>query len=157
MDFLYFLQKFKNLEDGVCLIEHTDHRKLGKIVQSNEFYRYESFKKMICELFYQAIQSVPSIITEYTISCKNDKRTTHLVLGVFDELDCDGEACVAKIITEESVLLMDKDSVHNMYIANRTKFYNAEEIDKIMGLFYDAGSEPKISISYIVAKRDTKM
>ena len=110
----------------------------------------------MCELFYQAVQLIPNTITEYTISCTNDKGTSTLKIGILDELDDDGEISIAKIVTPYTYLILNKDIVHNFYISNRTSEYNVEDVQLIISLLEMGGYEPIIKTSYKTAFTTSK-
>jgi len=150
-DFIKLLQKFK---PSMELITINERRKRN--VTKLEYNNYFIFRHMICELFYQALQSIPHIITEYTITCVNNKCKNEIVIGVFDDIDEDGETTIAKIITEDSIFTLTKDNVHSLYVANRTNYNDDEIIDCVMMMLYMNGDEPKITTSYKSTKRLTK-
>ena len=143
-DFIEVLSKFKQVNESDYFVDQCVNKK--------QFV----FKSMISELFYQAIQSIPSIITHYTISCTNDKGKSEIQIGVFNDLDDQGEISIAKIITPECMLILNKEAVHNLYIANKTKYYDYEIVNTIITLLYMGGSEPKIRTGFICAKRNSK-
>jgi len=148
-DFLNFLLKFKQSNENVFNYNIDE-----KLIHSSEFFRYSSFKALICELFNNAINSIPSIITEYTIICTNNKGISKLIIGVFDDIDDEGEISVAKIISSNNKYIMNKLCVNNMYIANKTHFHNHYIVDLLISLLYMNGYEPSIKTE---SKINTKL
>ena len=156
-DFLSFLLKFKRNDDIYTNQDTVDVlTKIKKSITSPDFLRFSTFKALVCELFHNAINSIPSIITEYTITCKNNKGINQIIIGVLDDIDDEGEISVAKVITPDSIFIMNKLHVNNFYIANKTNFYDHEIVDSVFVLLYNNGNEPSITTSYKVAKRLTK-
>ena len=99
---------------------------------------------------------MPSIITDYTITCTSNIGTSTLTIGVFNEIDNEGEISVAKITTPKHKFLMNKICVNNMYVASQTKLYNHDLVDSLISLLYMDGHEPSIKTSANVTKRKTK-
>ena len=122
------------------------------VIHPSGYYDYISFKQLICELFYRAITSIPNIISEYTITCKNNLGTTLIKIGIFDELDDDGEKCVAKIVTPDYTYCLCKNDVHSIFIANRTNKPDEDVISSLMVLLYGNGHEPSVTTSWVSAK-----
>ena len=60
-DFLSFLSKFKKSNNHLVDIFE---QKEEKCIKSPDFLNYSTFKALVCELFYNAINSIPDIITE---------------------------------------------------------------------------------------------
>jgi len=140
-DFLLLLNKLKtNIQN---------QNKKEMCIKSGEYSSYLTFKGIISELFYQAINSIPHDISEYTIHCTNNKGTTSILIGIFDELDDDGEIAVAKIFKKGSnAYILNKTEIHTLYIANRSQHHNKDIINSIMMLLYLDGHEPRIKTSY---------
>ena len=52
--------------------------------KSTEYWRYISFRTMICEMIYQAVNLFPEI-EEYTITCTSNSIITTLQLGIYSD------------------------------------------------------------------------
>ena len=152
-DFLSFLSKFKKSNNHLVDIFE---QKEEKCIKSPDFLNYSTFKALVCELFYNAINSIPDIITEYTINFVNDKGQNQIIIGVLDDIDDEGEISVAKVITPNTIFIMNKIHVNNFYIANKTQFYDHEIVDSVFALLYNDGYEPFITTNYKVNKTLTK-
>jgi hypothetical protein len=145
-DFLELLTKYK--EHHTTLITKFTDKSLYYI-KSAEAKRYLTFKNLICELFYQAINSIPHFIKEYTITCTNNKGTTKFIIGVLNDRDDDGEISVAKIVTKDTEFILNKYDVNHLYIANRTKQSDQDIITTVMVLLYNFGHEPIVKTSFV--------
>ena len=152
-DFIKLLSKFKQINEE---IEENNNNNREIILKSPTFYSFSNFKTIVCELFYQALQSMPHIITYYNITCTSNKGKSEIQIGVFDDIDDEGEISIAKIIHPECLIILNKEVVHNIYIANRSNFYDHETVSMIMMMLYMDGYEPTITTSFISAKRNTK-
>jgi hypothetical protein len=150
-DFIFFLSKFRPTEivDSVLVSQNT-----GWILASPGYYNYLSFKTLICELFFRAINTFnQGLIREYTITCTNNKGVVKVVIGVSDDLDNQGEISIAKIITPTTIVNMNKDDVNAVYTANRTNYYNQIIVNEFITMLYGMdGDEPLISTSSISTK-----
>ena len=154
-DFLELLTKYK--ENQTPLVTAFNANTFYNI-KSAEAKRYLTFKSLICELFYQAVNNIPHVIKEYTITCTNNKGTNKLIIGVLDDLDDDGEISVAKVVTKDTEFILNKYDVNQIYIANRTKNSDEDVITSIMVLLYNCGHEPIIKTSFVanLVKNSTK-
>ena len=152
--FIKFLKKYNEI------VGHTQyHPPLPDqtTIKSVDYFRYKTFKRMVCELFYQGINSIPEDILEYTITFKNTVATTHIVIGVLNDYDEDGEIAVGKIVNEFGCTIpLGKAHVQNLYLANRTNFYDEGLVDTILHALYLYGEEPSISTSYKSTPKRTK-
>jgi intein-encoded DNA endonuclease-like protein len=155
-DFLELLTKYEEHHETSLVTKFTD--KTIYHIKSCEAQRYLTFKHMICELFYQAINNMPHLIKQYTITCTNNKGVSKLIIGILDELDDDGEISVAKIVTKNTEFILNKYDVNQIYIANRTRNSDEDVITSIMVLLYNLGHEPIVKTSFIpnVNKSSTK-
>jgi len=152
-DFIKLLAKFKQKNEMECI--NTKNK--GTIVlKSPQYYSFFSFRCIISELFHQAVNSIPNDITHYTISCKSKLGTSELQIGVFDDLDDEGEISVAKIISPKCMVILNKEAVHNLYVANKTNYFDYETVNTIISLLYIGDDEPIIKTSFISSKRNTK-
>jgi hypothetical protein len=151
-DYIKLLSKFKQTNENEYLFTNFKF----DTIKSLQYYSFFSFRSIICELFYQAINSIPNIITHYTISCKSKKGTSELQIGIFNDLDDEGEISVAKIVSPNCMLILNKEAVHNLYIANKTNYFDYETVNTIISLLYMDEDEPRIKTWYISSKRDTK-
>lgn len=149
-DFLELLTRYKEHHE-TALITTFDSSSFYNI-KSIENSNYLTFKSLICELFYQAVNSIPHLITEYTITCRNNKGTTELKIGVLEDVDDDGEISVAKVVTPTTEFILNKFDVNQFYIANRSRHCNEETITAIMVLLYNGGHEPTIKTSFVATK-----
>jgi len=155
-DFIKVLSKFKQVNENNFIFDKFIDNNKAVVLRSSQFNSFSIFKAIICELFYQAIQAIPHDITHYTITCTSNKGVSKVQLGVFDELDDDGEISIAKVMNPEFSVILNKEAVHNMYIANKSNFYNYEIVNTIMMLLYMDGYEPLIRTSFISVKGNTK-
>lgn len=152
--FIKFLKKYDEITS------HSQyHPPIPKdiTIKSFDFFRYHSFKKIVCELFYQAINSMPHDIIEYTITFKNTTATNHIIIGILDDYDEDNEIAVAKIINQYGCSVpFNKSYVQNLYLANRANFYDEALVDTILHALYLYGEEPSITTSYKSTPKITK-
>jgi hypothetical protein len=149
-DFINLLSKYKpNGKDDKFYL--TINREVN-VIRPSGYYAYISFKNLVCELFHRAIKSIPNIISEYTITCRNSEGTTMIKLGLFDDLDDDGEKCVAKVVTPTFTYCLCKNDVHAIFVANRTNQVNEEVVTSLMVLLYGTGDEPILTTSWVSAK-----
>ena len=146
-DFLELLTKYKE-HHQTSLVLTFDETRLYNI-KCPTTTSYLTFKNLICELFYQAVNSIPHLITEYTITCTNNKGVSKLIIGILDDVDDDGEISVAKIVTKDTEFILNKYDVNQIYIANRTKNSDEDVITSIMVLLYNCGHEPIIKTSFV--------
>jgi hypothetical protein len=151
-DFIKVLSKFKQVNENECI----NSKNTVFVLKSPHYYSFFSFRCIISELFYQAVNSIPEIITHYTISCKSKEGTSELQIGIFDDLDDEGEISVAKIVSPKCMLILNKEAVHNLYVANKTNYFDYETVNTIISLLYMGEDEPTIKTWYISSKRDTK-
>ena len=86
-DFINLLSKY-NERKGDKFYLTINHE--VNVIRASGYYAYLSFKNLVCELFHGAIKSIPNIISEYTITCRNSAGTTMIKIGLFDDLDGDG-------------------------------------------------------------------
>jgi len=147
-DFINLLHRYKTVSTKGVYFKDQEPIKDPVLIKSSFYLAYLTFKALICELFYQAIRSIPHDISEYTIHCTNNKGVNQIVIGIFDDLDDDGEIAVTKIITPDSIFVLNKVDVHNFYIANRSQHHDKDIINSIMMLLYMDGDEPRIKTSY---------
>ena len=156
-DFLELLRKYKEHHETSLVTRFTDKTLYN--IKSAEAKRYLTFKNMICELFYQAINNIPHLIKQYTITCTNNKGVTKLIIGVLEDFDDDGEISVAKIVTKDTEFILNKYDVNQIYIANRTRNGDEDVITSIMVLLYNIGHEPIIKTSFVANfdKNSTKV
>ena len=148
-DFLDFLSKYKrnqlNSVELVTVDEKVEHK-----IKLN--YSYSTFKTFICELVYNAINNMNKTIREYTIICENDKGVVLIKIGMFDDLDNEGELSVLKIITSKKTYILNKEDVQTLYIANRSNYCNEFTILEVMVLLYNGGYEPFVTTRFISCK-----
>jgi len=149
-DFIALLKKYKESSQGIYFQENE--KKNMDLIKSARLSSYLNFKAYICELFYQAINSIPHTITEYTITTVNNKVKNQIVIGLIDDIDDEGEISVAKVITPDHIFVLNKTDVHNIYIANRSNLHDKETVNSIMMLLYLDGNEPIVKTSYKAAK-----
>ena len=152
-DFIKLLSKFKQNErcDIVSISEKP-------CICSMEYYNFLSFKTMICELIYNAINNMPEIINEYTITCTNNKIKCEIKIGISDLLDNEEEISVFRIITPTKTYALNKTDVNTLYIANRTNFYNEFTVREFLSVIYGGqdGYEPIIKTSFVSVKSEKK-
>ena len=146
-DFMLLLRKYKETNKDIYF-KDMDEKKDPILIKSHFFTRYLTFKALICELFYQAVNSIPHDISIYTITTVNNKGKNQIVIGILDDLDDDGEISIAKIITPDCEFVLNKVDVHNIYIANRSQHHDKDIVNSIMMLLYMDGDEPSIKTSF---------
>jgi hypothetical protein len=122
--------------------------------KTNKHYEILSFKIYICELIFNAINLFPDIL-EYTIVIK-DRNTSTMVIGYLDEIDSEGERCLAKITNKLGEYPLTKQNIHDLYIANRSKVVEEENIHTLLALMFLDSEYPRISTSYITKPSKTK-
>jgi hypothetical protein len=118
-DFLVLISRFKHT-DPVDLIEVSDKNSIS----CPEYQNFLSFKTMICEMVFRAINNFPNIIKEYTIKCTNNKGTCLIKIGISDHLDNEGELSVLTLITPFKTYYLNKTDVNTICISNRSNYYN---------------------------------
>ena len=148
-DFIKLLSKYTERNGDRFYL--TLNREIS-VIRPSGYYNYISFKQLICELFYRAITSIPNTISEYTIKCENNLGTTLIKIGIFEELDDDGEKCIAKVVTSTYTYCLCKNDVHSIFIANRTNRVDEDVISSLMVLLYGTGDEPRVTTSWVSAK-----
>lgn len=147
IDFLKLLKKFSGNDNLYFIPPKID----TTMLKSSAYTQYITFKALICELFHNAVNAVPHDIIEYTIECKNNKVKSKIIIGIFSDLDDDGEVSVAKIMSNDQTFILNKEQVHNLYIGNKTKMHNTEMVDNALYLLYMGGREPSIKTSYVIS------
>ena len=153
MDFLILLSRFKHT-DQVDLVEVSSQNNIC----STEYQNFLSFKTMICEMIFKAINNFPLIIKEYTIKCKNNKGTCLIKIGVSDHVDNEGELSVLTLITPNKTFYLNKTDVTTICISNRSDYYNKYTVYEFMSILYGGpdGHEPSVETSWVSTKNDKK-
>lgn len=165
-NFLHFLTKYKETPDvssavpiflGEKLVTIAIQKNFNKdiAVRSCEYYNLRSFKTLICELVFRAINMFP-VISEYVIECTNNEDVSKLSIGYYSELDNDNEPTVMKLENKHFNFCLTKDDVQAIYIANRSKLYDVVTVNMIINCLYFKGYEPTVKTSYTVVKSYTK-
>lgn len=151
--FIHFLKKYNKLGEYNEYHEPYDHTKIKSI----DSRRYLTFKKLVCELFFNAINYLGTDISEYTITFKNSVSTKHIIIGLSNICDDEGELCVARIITKEGCIYpLNKSHVQNLYAANKHNFHNKLVVDTFLKILFMVGEEPSITTSYKSIKKSVK-
>jgi len=119
-------------------------------IRSYGYYSAYTFKKLICELFYHAVQMFPEI-KEYIIECSNGNNKSTIRIGFFDQLDDEGETALVIINNKDSEYILNKTDINNFYVANRTTYCNHDVINYIMDFIYMDAQEPTIKTKIIPA------
>lgn len=151
--FIHFLKKYNELS------EYTEYHEPVKctLIKSMKYTRYLSFKKLICELIFHGINSIPHDVTEYTITLKTPVSMTQIIIGILDNYDDDNEISIIKFINKNGeVYPLNKTQVQNLYVANRCTFHDKELVDILLNALYLTDTEPVISTSYITTKKTGK-
>lgn len=151
-DFMEFLKKINLPPKQLIFFMPTNNNVIT--FKTNKHYEILSFKIYICELIFNAINLFPDIL-EYTITIK-DYNTSTIVIGYLDEIDSEGERCVAKIINKLGVYPLTKQNMHDLYIANRSKIVEEENIHTLLALMFLDSVNPRISTHYITKPSKTK-
>ena len=145
IDFIKLLQKYKVTD--ICTtdlpIDCIKH-----VFRENSYYQAHSFRTLICELIYQAIQMFPNI-KEYRIICKNNKGVSKIIIGYLEELDNDDELGLIKIENKYTTVILDKTDVHNIYIFNRCSEGDPEIINAVLSCLYLDGNQPSVKTEII--------
>ena len=139
VDFIRLLQKYK--EDRVYM--HIPELPINTVFIKNSYYDTISFRTMICEIIYQAIQMFP-LIKEYTILCENSKGRSKIIIGYHEEIDNDGELGLVKVQNKHGTFMLDKIDVHNLYIFNRCNECDTEIANALMLCLYLDGEKPSV-------------
>jgi len=139
VDFIRLLQKYK--EDRVYM--HIPEQPVNTVFIKNSYYDTLSFRTMICEIIYQAIQMFP-LIKEYTILCENSKGKSKIIIGYHEEIDNDGELGLIKVQNKYGTFVLDKIDVHNLYIFNRCAEADVEIANALMLCLYLDGEKPSV-------------
>jgi hypothetical protein len=152
-DFLIFLSRFKQ-SDTVDLVSVPDKT----CVPSSGYYNYLSFKTMICEMIFRAINNFPHIIKEYTITCTNNKGQVIIKIGVSEHKDNEDELSVVTVITPNKTYYLNKVDVNTICIANRTNFYDHLTVHEFISIIYGGsdGYEPIVKTSWVSNKNNKK-
>ena len=119
------------------------------VLKSNSYYNLITFKILLCEYIYNAINLFPGI-KEYTIACKGT-HTTFLKIGYFSELDSENEECIVKITNDigNVVYALNKFEVFSMYKANWCLDKNEQIINFITSKLITEGGDINIETSYV--------
>jgi len=153
--FIKFLKKYDFYNNIVHYDKECEHSNV--ILKSLTLRNYVTFTEIICELFYKAMNSIPEIITQYTITCTTNKMSVSMVLGVSEgQFDSDGDVCIAKIVLDGMSFILSKNEINSFYIYNRTNSSDDITINRFMNLLYMDEQFPIIKTSYISTKRLTK-
>lgn len=115
----------------------------GDRFKSYDCWNYTSFRILICEMVYQAV-NLFSEIEEYNIICTSGKFVATIQLGIYSD------NVVAKLTNGEYYCDISKIDIVRLYVANRTNFPENDKIDKIVQvLYYNTFLEPVISSSML--------
>ena len=118
--------------------------------KSPEYWRYISFRTMICEMIYQAVNLFPEI-EEYTIICNSTSTGTNTTL----QLGTYPDNIVAKLSNGEHYCDISKIDIVKIYSANRIPTPDNDKINNIIQILYHTGlSEPVISTSMIFSNKN---
>ena len=139
-DFFELLKKHKT--SGVKLVSYFPKSRDSAFVLFNN-YDVLSFRILICELIYNAINLFPDIY-EYTITCN---RST-MKIGYFDVLDDNGEPTVITITNPMGNYKLNKVNVYQLYRHNRDPDIDMETINAVSVLMILDGNIPMIKTSY---------
>ena len=143
LEFFKFLVRFK-LNDDIII---CDALSVGY-----GHYGMITFRTMICELFYHAINCF-EWVSSYTIHCKNNNCEARIIIG-HDEgnLDDCNLPVMAKIVSDWGEYTLNYQFIYDLYISNKVKDPDFELINTIMVLLIMNGNEPKITTSYTLRK-----
>ena len=149
-DFFELLQKRKTT--NVKLVSYYPKDRNSAFVPFKH-YDILSFRIMLCELIYNAINLFPSIY-EYTITCIGNNTAT-MKIGYFDVLDDNAEPAVITITNPLGNYKLNKVNVYQLYRHNRDPDIDMETINSVSVLMLMDGSIPIIKTSY-KSKSDNK-
>lgn len=154
--FLNFLKKYK-FYDNVVLY-NKEYIPGNKSIASLESKNFITFKILICELFYKALNQIGDTIVQYSIACTNHKGyTARMIIGVTQsELDKEGELCIVKVCLNNYVYILSKDEITNLYICNRTNTYDEKFVNNIVSFLHMEDEQPTIKTSFISLKKSEK-
>ena len=148
------LKRYKCLNN--CVNSHLIINTNSNILKSSLFYDLYTFRIILSDLVYFALQYFPNII-EYNIICHNDKGISILKLGAHKE---DGNT-IASIINSNGEFLLNEIDILNLYIFNRIKIKPmnentdidtsnlVEDINLICELLCQGGFIPNIKTNFI--------
>jgi hypothetical protein len=143
LEFFNFLIRFKIDSDYVFLCE--SNKKVG----CPEIF---SFRTLICEFFYQAINCF-DMVESYTIHCKNNICQTDIVIGHQPgKLDDQNFPAMCLIRTKFGEYIFNYQQIYEIYISNKINDPDYETINSLIILLCMTGSEPKVTTSYVIRK-----
>jgi hypothetical protein len=120
------------------------------LIKPPRYYELLSFRIYICELVFNAINLFPEI-SEYTITCQSENKTSYLKFGVFKEHIIDNSPCMGIFKSEydnETFYLSLKD-IKSLYMANRYPEVDQMTVTTlIVSLVMGSYTIPKVEVSY---------
>lgn len=127
------------------------------LIRQQRYYDLLGFRIYICELVYNAINLFPDI-SEYTITCKNEKGTSYLTFGSFKEHICEGHPCMGQFKGnfDSKPFYLSLQDIKSLYMANRYPGVDQETVNNIVVAMFMSGTLPKVTLSYKSAKSFTK-
>ena len=140
-DYFELLKKYKTSE--VKLVNFYPTNRNSTFV-TFKIYDILSFKIMLCEIIYNAINLFPDIY-EYTISCIGTHQST-ITIGFLNDLDDNGEPAIMKIKNHHGTHIINKEEVFQLYRYNRDP--DIEMTNTISLIMRLGGNIPIIKTSY---------
>jgi hypothetical protein len=115
--------------------------------KSSNYWRFISFRILICELIYKAVNMFPEI-EEYNITCTSGKSVSIIQLGTYPN------NVVARLSMGDCFCDILKTDIIKIYMANRIPDPNNDRLDTIMQILYYSGKyEPSISTSMVFSNK----
>ena len=144
MDFITLLHKYKY---NLCYT-YISNMKEHPSYKSDHYYSTFSFRTLLCEIIYQAIQMFPRI-KEYQILCQNNKGKSKITIGFLEERDNEDEPGLIKVENKHGTFVLNKVDVHNIYIFNRCPDGDPDIINNVLLCLYLDGDQPTLKTNII--------
>jgi len=151
-DYFRFLKKIKfqeNIEIGSD-IDINDK----SIIRPPGYYRICTFRTLICEMFYNAVNFFPEV-SEYSIIFSYGNKSIYIKFGYFDHLNTrDDKQTLVRIETDEHAFCLTRKHIYTFYVANRVVDPDYDIINAILLLLYINGKEPQnIKTDFVLNKK----
>ena len=151
-DYFRFLKKIKfhdDLQIGAD-IDINDN----SIIRPPGYYRICTFRTLVCEMFYNAINFFPEV-NEYSIIFSCGKKSVSIKFGNFGYINTkDNTETIVRIETDDTAFCLSRKHIYTFYVANRVIDPDYDIINAILLLVYIDGNEPRnIKTDFVLNKK----